>query len=393
MNFKQSFIMALKSLQSSVMRSILTMLGIIIGVSSVIILVSIINGFSNDLKEQFESFGTNLVNVMITDTNALRKVSEEDIGAFVSENPELYAGYSPTVSASYQTVKFQNTNFTTTVNGVNDSYDTLRSMELTQGDFLSYLNVAGHMDVCVIGSYEKDKLFGTVIDPLGQVIKINGRQFTVIGVLAETSGSSQGSTDDVIYVPYTTAQILTSSNQISSYVLAVTDTLIMDDAVSRAQTMLSGRIGSTYSFSVYTTSTFVDQINTLQSTLTLVLVGIAAISLLVGGIGIMNIMIVSVTERTREIGIRMSVGAKGRDILSQFLIEAATTSAVGGIIGILFGIATCYPIGSLLGVAAAVSANSIIIAFCVSAGIGIIFGFVPARKAARMNPIDALRFE
>jgi putative ABC transport system permease protein len=393
MNFKQSFIMALKSLQSSVMRSILTMLGIIIGVSSVIILVSIINGFSGDLKDRFESMGTNLINIMITNRTAISKVKLEDMEQFLSDNTDYYTGYSPTVTAPYQTIKYQDTNFTTTVNGVNDSYDTLRSMVLTAGDFLSYLNVADHMNVCVIGSYEKNKLFGTVIDPVGQVIKINGVQFTVIGVLSETSGSAQGSGDDVIYVPYTTAQIMTSSNQISSYVLAAANTDVMNDAVKLVQNMLTVRLGSTFYFTVFNSSSLIDQINSMQQTLTLVLVGIAGISLLVGGIGIMNIMIVSVTERTREIGIRMSVGAKGRDILSQFLIEAATTSAVGGIIGILFGIVASFPIGTLLGVKAAISVSSIIVAFCVSAGIGILFGFVPARKAALMNPIDALRFE
>jgi putative ABC transport system permease protein len=186
---------------------------------------------------------------------------------------------------------------------------------------------------------------------------------------------------------------MTSSSQVSSYVMAAASTEVMTDAVNRIQTMLTGRLGSSYSFSVYNSSTLIDSINSMQKTLTLVLVGIAGISLLVGGIGIMNIMIVSVTERTREIGIRMSVGAKGRDILSQFLIEAATTSAVGGIIGILFGVVASFPIGTLLSVKAAISVNSIIIAFCVSAGIGIIFGFIPARKAAMMNPIDALRFE
>lgn len=392
MNLKQSFTLALKSILSNKTRSLLTMLGIIIGVAAVIILVSLVGGFSNSLKDKFTSMGTNIINVRVTQRSQQRVVTTDDMDALVAANPKLLTYYSPTVSLTRPTIKYGNTNFTTTGNGVNENYGALRSQTLTDGRNLSYLNIAEREKVCVIGAYEKTALFGGA-NPVGQVIKINGSQFTVIGALEATSGGTQGSPDDAIYIPYTTAEIMSGSTAISSYVLGATSSEVMTDAVTKVTDLMTTKLSNTNYFTVSNSSTMIDSINQLTGTLTTVLVGIAAISLLVGGIGIMNIMIVSVTERTREIGIRMSVGAKGRDILSQFLIEAATTSAVGGIFGIIVGVAASIPLASLMSITAAISVQSILVAFFVSAGIGITFGFFPARRASRMNPIDALRFE
>lgn len=392
MNIRQSFILALKSIQSSKLRSALTMLGIIIGVAAVIILVSIIGGFSNSLKDNFTSMGTNMINVRITERSSLRNVDVSDIDSFISENSSLYSDYSPLVTLSRPTVKYGSTNSTTTGYGTNEDYMDIKSLSLSEGSFLSSLSVENNMKACVIGSYIASEFFKGV-DPVGQIIKINGVQFAIMGVLTETNGGTQGSGDDCVYIPYTTAERMSGSAQVSSYVISGVSTDTMNGAVSKLEAMLNNALGSSNYYTVSNSSTMIDKINSLTSTLTLVLVGIAAISLLVGGIGIMNIMIVSVTERTREIGIRMSVGAKGHDILSQFLIEAATTSATGGIIGIILGVGAAYPLSKLLGLTAAVSVTSIIVAFGVSTGIGIIFGFFPARNASRMNPIDALRYE
>lgn len=392
MNIKQAFILALRSLRSSKLRAALTMLGIIIGVAAVIILVSLINGFSNSLKDNFASMGSNLINARITDRSSLRKVSEDDIRKLVSDNPTLFSSYSPVMTVSSPTVKYGDTNSTTTCTGTNETYSDIRALSLTEGNFLTFLDVDQHLNVCVIGEYLVTEFFGGT-DPLGKTIKINGRQFTVEGVLAKTDSGTQGSGDDCVYIPFTTAEFLNGTNKISSYVITAVNTQVMADAVARLQAMLYDELGTTSSYTVSNSSTMIDRINSLTGTLTLVLVGIAGISLLVGGIGIMNIMVVSVTERTREIGIRMAVGAKGRDILSQFLIEAATTSAAGGVIGIILGVAASFPLSKLMGVTAAISIPSIIVAFSVSAGIGILFGFFPARKAAKMNPIDALRYD
>jgi putative ABC transport system permease protein len=392
MNLRQSFKLSIKSILSSKLRSALTMLGIIIGVAAVIILVSIIGGFSNSLKANFASMGATLVNVRITNRSSLRSFDESDFDSLVSENPDLFSEYSPLVNMSNATIKVGDTNATTTGYGTNEMYQDIKSLSVSQGSFLSYLNVDNRQKVCVIGYYVSSEFFSGS-NPVGQTVKINGAQYTVIGVLSETNGGTQGSGDDCIYIPYTTAVRLTGSGQISSYVIEATGTDKMNDAVNKVQTVLYNALGSTNYFTVSNSSTIIDSINTLTSTLTLVLVGIAGISLLVGGIGIMNIMVVSVTERTKEIGIRMSLGAKGRDILTQFLIEAATTSAVGGIIGILVGIGTSFPLSKALGLTAVISFAAVAVAFGVSAGIGIIFGFFPARRASKMNPIDALRYE
>ena len=392
MKLSQSFSLAFKSMLSSKTRSILTMLGIIIGVAAVIILVSIVGGFSNMMKDRFTSMGTNIINVRVTVRSQQRVVSVDDMDNLVLTNPTLLTHFSPTVTVSRPTIKYGNTNFTTNCTGVNENYGSLRSQELTDGSYICYLNVVAKEKVCVIGSYEATALFPG-INPVGQTVKLNGTQFTVIGVLAATSGGTQGSADDAVYIPYTTAQVMSGTSAITSFVLGAASSDVMKDAVSKVTELMTAKLTNTNYFTVSNTSTMIDSLNQLTGMLTTVLVGIAAISLLVGGIGIMNIMIVSVTERTREIGIRMSVGAKGRDILSQFLIEAATLSAVGGLIGILLGVGVSFPLGSVLGVTAAVDPSSIFVAFCVSAAIGIAFGFFPARRASRMNPIDALRFE
>lgn len=245
---------------------------------------------------------------------------------------------------------------------------------------------------CVIGTYIERKFFGQGA-ALGQTLKINGESFKVIGVLKEDDDSSSGSTDDVMYIPYTTAVTLSPAKFIGSYTLWTTSVDIVDTAISKTKQYLQNKIGDDDYYSVSSIKQIMDMANTMTGTMQTLLVCIAGISLLVSGIGIMNIMLVSVTERTREIGIRKSLGAKGRDIKSQFVIEAATISGVGGLIGIFAGSVLAVFFGNLLGLKAVPSAGAILLSFGISVGIGIIFGFLPAKNAASLNPIDALRHE
>ncbi len=391
MDFKQSFNLAIKSLLSSKMRSFLTMLGIVIGVAAVIILVSLVNGFSSSMVSSFESMGTNLINVNISGRGSSRSVSVEEMMELSDENPQLISYISPSVTASV-TVKNGNTNISTTANGGNEYYADIKGISISSGRFLQYMDIESRCKVCVIGSYVADELYMGQ-NPVGQTIKINGDSYEIVGVAAEKESSSEGSSDDCIYIPYTLAVKINRFGIISQYICSAAESENADKAVNLIESFLYSKFNSDDYYNVSSMSEALDSVNELVGTLTLVLVGIAGISLLVGGIGIMNIMLVSVTERTREIGIRKSLGAKPWDIMSQFVVEAATTSSIGGVMGIIFGIFVSYIAGNLMGLAVTPSIGSVIISFTVSAVIGITFGYFPAKKASKLNPIDALRYD
>jgi putative ABC transport system permease protein len=367
------------------------MLGIIIGVASVIILVSIMNGLSSDITSNLESAGTNTISVMITGRGGNRTFGVDDMEELVKDNPEHFTSYSPLVTAQ-ASVKNGVDSVDTSVTGVNELYPALKSIDLSAGRFLQFIDVDRLQKVCVIGSYIADELFdGSVY--ADSTLKINGSTYTVVGVIDETADSSAYSSDDVIYIPYTTATRLSGNSTVGNWNLLAADVEKMDDSISVVKAKLYTIFGSEDAYRVSSLSQIVDIMNEITSSISTVLVGIAGISLVVGGIGIMNIMLVSVTERTREIGIRKAVGAKRRAIMSQFLIEAAATSAAGGVVGIILGIALALLTGYLLNVTAIPSANAILIAFGVSVAIGVIFGYFPAGKASKLNPIDALRYE
>ena len=409
MNFGQSFRLALKSLMTSKMRALLTMLGIIIGVGAVIVITSLGNGMQNMMNEQFEKLGANLVQVQLFMYGGdSRSVDPDDMYELVDKYPQYISGVTPYVSAQLAVRQGSEDFERTSIYGVGETFlnergATMSGQNLGKGRFISSIDAARYQNVCVIGAYLEEEAFQG--DALGKQLSIGGEHFTVIGVLEKNSDMSEGSGDDIIYLPYTTALRLSGSADASMYMFTSTS----KDTAATAKGIIENRLYKTFQSSDYyfvmTSAEMMDAMNAMMGTMMAVLVAIAAISLLVGGIGIMNIMLVSVTERTREIGIRKSLGAKRKDIRGQFIIEAGTTSAIGGVLGILVGIGLASLAGSLIGgmmtssmgggstFSAVPNLSSVAVAFGVSEGLGIQFGYLPAKKAAALNPIDALRYE
>lgn len=389
MGFYQAFKLALKSLTGSKMRAFLTMLGIIIGVGSVIILVSLMQGMTGEMTSMFEDMGTNTLTVSISGRGSSRSVDVDDVYDLYEENDALFLSMSPTVQVQ-GSVKVDSETYSSTVSGVSEDYASISKLDLEEGRFLSYSDMENRSKVAVVGSYLNGSVYGG--RAVGQTIKINGNTYSIVGVLAERDDSSEGSSDDCIYIPYTTAAKL-SFGAISSYTFATRDVSLNSAATTVLDDMLYEVFQSDDYYNISDMQEIVDSMEEMTSMMTMVLVGIAGISLLVGGIGIMNIMLVSVTERTREIGIRKSLGAKKRDVMRQFVIEAGTTSALGGLIGIVLGIAVATALGKAIGINAEPSISAVGLSFGVSVFIGVFFGFMPANKAAKLNPIDALRHD
>ena len=387
MSFKQSFILAIKSLSSSKMRAFLTMLGIIIGVAAVIILVSLVDGFKNNMLDQFNSLGANTIAVSIQSRGGTRTVSVEDMLALCDEYPDVLLAASPNVTAGGK-AKIGTEELSSSITGVSENYLDVTTTTVEQGRFLTFNDVNTRQKVCVVGSYISKEFFGG--NAVGESLKINGNTFKIVGVFEEAADSTEGSSDDKIIIPYTTVRSITRVSFVSSYTFAAVDENKSEQAKSVIETYLLSIFNSDDYYTVISMAEMLDMVDELTGQITLILVGIAGISLLVGGIGIMNIMLVSVT---REIGIRKSLGARRFDIMSQFVVEAATTSAVGGVVGILLGIAVSYAAGALMNLKVTPSPAAILIAFSFSAAIGIMFGYFPANKAAKLNPIDALRHD
>ncbi len=410
MNFSQSFRLALKSLLTSKMRALLTMLGIIIGVAAVIVITSLGGGMQKMMNDQFESLGANLIQVQIwgRGSGSSRTIEPSDMYALVDKYPQYLAGVSPYVSTRATIRNGTEEYKRTSIYGVSEVfYDADRNQAMSgetlgEGRFISYIDVDRYQNVCVIGSYLAETAFRG--DALGKTLTIQGTPFTIVGVLAQKADNTEGSGDDVMFIPYGMAMRLNGTSDVSLYLFNSAG----KDNASVAKGIIEDRLFQTFQSSDYymamSSAEMMDAMNTMMNTMMVVLVAIAAISLLVGGIGIMNIMLVSVTERTREIGIRKSLGAKRKDIRGQFIIEAGTTSAIGGVLGIGLGIGLANVAGTLIGgmmstgmgggdFTAVTSAGSVLIAFGVSVAIGILFGYLPANKAAKLNPIDALRYD
>lgn len=393
MNLKQSFTLAIKSLMSSKLRAILTMLGIIIGVAAVIVIVSLVNGVTGDLINEFEKLGATTINVNIMGRGGNRSVSIDDMQNLVDDNPKLLKSMTPVITIPGATAKNGSLNITpTTLSGVNEYYLDIKGKEILYGRNIEYADYEYRLRNCVIGTYIAKELFGTK-DAVGETVKINGINFNVVGVISESGDSAEASADDIILVPHTMAQKINGGFTMGTYTFNASSKEVSSEAQALIEKYLLGVFNSENAYRVSNMSQMIDTVNDITDSMSVMLACIAAVSLLVGGIGIMNIMLVSVTERTREIGIRKALGATPWDIMSQFVVEAITTSCIGGLIGILLGIGGAYLGSLIIDVGVSVSITAIIISFTVSALIGIAFGYFPAKKASRLNPIDALRYD
>ena len=394
---------ALKNIASNKFRTLLTMLGIIIGIMAVMIIVGLGNGLTQSMRASVSSMGMNLLQVNVFGPRA-RNVSVDEMYRITEERPDLFSGISPMVSMdrTSSAVRVGTKNYSqTSVIGISETYAGMTGTKIAEGRGIQYVDCAEYKRVCVVGDYIARVAYGG--NAIGQTLKLGPDQFTIIGVAAaEVSDPSlqEGSSDDYVYIPYTTAQRVARSSNVSAYGV----TTVTEAQVAEGKAVLEAGLQElTHSEDSYFVTSLSEVLNTFSSMIGMVvsvLTVIAAISLLVGGIGIMNIMMVSVAERTREIGIRKALGAKERTILALFVTEAATTSALGGLIGIILGYgvsAAASPlVAAVMGdtnMTISPSAGSVAVAFGVSVGIGILFGYLPAKRAARLNPIEALRYD
>ena len=387
MNITQAFSMAIKSIFGNKMRSFLTMLGIIIGVASVITLVSVINGYTQKSMEQFKAMYSNKININYW---AWNKDYTDDIIDFCATLSEELDGVTPNQSTRLK-VRYKNKTLDTNLYFGNDKFDVCMGTVLERGRTVSYSDNKGRVKVCVIGSRVAQELFG-FSNPVNQKIRINGTEYTVIGVYQKKFDNQQYTNDDMVLVPYSLQRNITGSKTVNNFIAKAKNPEMTQVAVTKIQEFLKPKFTNEYDFWVNSNNEWIAENDEFARMATLIVGGIAGISLLVGGIGIMNIMLVSVTERTREIGIRMAIGARRRDIISQFLIEAATISACGGVIGILLGAFGSAVLGAAMMKSIILPTPMVTIgAFLFSVLLGIFFGFYPASKASKLHPIEALR--
>jgi len=386
-------------------RTGLTMLGIVIGIGSVIAMVAVGQGAQKSIEESIQSIGSNLLMIQPGSIRSAgvsagrgnaKTLTIADAEAIGSQIAKVKA-VSPELSSRYQvTAKGQNTN--TQIIGVTAGYASVRSLEIDLGSFIRSKDSLSASKVAVLAPTTRDDLFGTSTNPVGQTISINKINFTVIGVTKAKGGSGFNNQDDSVFVPLKTAQLYLSGNEYLSTISIQADSQdVLTEVQNQVSQLLLVRHKITDStkadFQIMNQADIVETASSVTGTFTALLAAIAGISLLVGGIGIMNMMLTTVTERTREIGLRKSIGAKRRDISQQFLAEAVLLTFLGGAIGIVFGWLASLAIAKFANTATSISGSSVLLAFAVSAAIGIIFGYYPAQRAAKLNPIDALRYE
>lgn len=406
MNYSNLIKIATNALLRNKFRALLTMLGIIIGVGSVIGMLSIGEGSKKNIQQEISSMGANMIfvrpgqqrrgGVMLGNSDS-KSLTLKNVEALQREAQDLTA-VSPQVASGGQVV-LGNKNWPTTIYGVNNDYLSIRKYELKDGREFTDQEIKSLGKVCILGQTVVDNIFDKGVDPIGQTIRFGKIPFKVIGVLKEKGENSMGNDqDDMILAPYTTVQRrILAITYIQSILASAVSEDKSEQAISEIETILRSdhklKQGDEDDFEVRSQAEMIQTFSSVSDMLTMLLGAIAGISLLVGGIGIMNIMFVSVTERTREIGLRMSVGGRGNDIMAQFLIEAVMLSVLGGAIGVLFGILISYVAASILSFPLVLISNAIILSFVVCSAIGVFFGWYPARKAANLNPIDALRYE
>jgi putative ABC transport system permease protein len=406
MNYSNLIKIAVHALLQNKFRAFLTMLGIIIGVGSVIAMLGIGQGSKKSIQDQMSKMGTNLIFIVpasqqrggieFGNANA-QSLKLGDVEA-IRRNCEDVSAVSPEVRSSGQVV-YGNKNWPTTIYGGNEEYFSIRKIDIVNGRNFTDREIKSMAKVCLVGQTVIKNLWGENYDPVGLTIRFKNIPFKVIGVLGAKGEQSFGQDqDDVIIAPYTTVQkrVLTIDHIQSIYTSAVSEERT-DEAIKEIEQILRQqhklKESEENDFRIMSQSELVTTFTSVSDILTTLLGAIAGISLLVGGIGIMNIMLVSVTERTREIGLRMSVGGRGLDIMMQFLVESMLLSIFGGVIGIVMGILATKIIGSVMSWPVVVMSQAVILAFVVCTAIGIFFGWYPARKAANLNPIDAIRYE
>jgi putative ABC transport system permease protein len=406
MNYTNLFRIAFRALIRNKLRAFLTMLGIIIGVASVIAMLAIGEGSKQKMRKQISSMGTNMVMVMPNfqrrggvslGASSSMALKYTDVQALRNEASAISA-VSPEVVASGQII-YSHQNTQTTIYGVSEEYLGIKKLEVLSGRFFNANELKDMSKVCILGQTVVTNLFGTKADPVGLSIRIKNLPFLIVGVLKEKGESGMGQDqDDLILAPYTTVQRRLAA---IDYINGIFASAVSEEKSPKAIAQVTEILRRTHKlkesadndFRVMSQSELLKTITSITDIMTYLLGAIAGISLLVGGIGIMNIMFVSVTERTREIGLRMSIGGRGKDIMKQFLSESIILSILGGVLGVLFGYLLARLAGSLMSSQAIVKTQSVVLAFIVCFVIGVFFGWYPARKAANLNPIDALRYE
>jgi len=406
MNIKNLLKIAVRALVRNKLRAFLTMLGIIIGVASVIAMLAIGEGAKRNIRDEMSSMGTNLIMIMPNmqqrggvslGASSSMVLKMTDVDALRNEATAL-SEVSPQISASGQVI-YGNQNTRTTVYGVSEEYLAIRKLTIESGRIFNSTEVRGMSKVCLLGQTVVEDLFGEGSDPVGLSIRIKNLPFQIIGVLEDKGESGMGQDqDDLILAPYTTVQRRLAA---IDYINGIYASAVTEEKSAQAIEEVTEILRRTHKlkeseeddFRVMSQSELMETVSSITDIMTYLLGAIAGISLLVGGIGIMNIMFVSVTERTREIGLRMSIGGRGQDILRQFLVESIILSILGGALGVIFGYLIAKGAGSLMDSPTVITSRSVILAFAVCFAIGVFFGWYPARKAAGLNPIDALRYE
>lgn len=392
MKFIQAYKMAIKAIVSNKIRSFLTMLGVIIGVASVIIAVAFAQGSTSNITSSLSSLGTNLITITIMGRNSNRDVKYSELQKFQQDNSSLISSIAPQASATV-TVKSGNRSRDTSLIGTSPEYADINSLTVKEGRFLNQIDLDYNEKVVIIGTAVANDVFQGE-DPVGKTMKIVGQQFKVVGVQTEIDSGTTSGKDDRIFVPISLATKLNKTASIRNFSVKATSADTVNEAVDKINAFLLKKYTNSNLYRVTNMAQVLSTLNSVTGTMTAILAGIAAISLVVGGIGIMNIMLVSVTERTKEIGIRKAIGAKKGNILTQFLIESLVVTGMGGIVGILMGVGTIhFVLGGLKIVPETYSVQWILLSFGISLVTGVVFGMYPANKAAKLNPIDALMYE
>lgn len=412
MNYQNLLKIALRAIAANKMRSFLTALGIIIGIAAVITMLAIGQGSKASIKANIAEMGSNMIMIspgadmrggVRQDASSMETLKQADYQS-IKEDCNYISAISPTVNSSGQWI-YGNNNTQSSIYGVNQDYLSIRQLKVADGEMFTDTDIKAAAKVCILGQTVVDYLFPDGSDPIGKVVRFNSIPFRVVGVLQKKGYNSMGlDQDDLVFAPYTTVmkRILAQT-----YLGGIVCSAITEEASQPAQDQISEILRRNHKLKDATETTEADEddfnirsqeeissmMNSTMSTITILLGSVAGISLLVGGIGIMNIMYVSVTERTREIGLRMSVGAKGIDILNQFLIEAILLSVTGGIIGVILGVSLSLSLNAFLHIATQIEPWSIIMSFAVCTFTGVFFGWYPAKKAARLDPIEAIRYE